>query len=48
MVGLELAFVAAGVVVALAHLILDSMTESGVYFITRRFALAHFGSGTRC
>ena len=40
----EVAFVAAGVVVALAHLLLDSLTERGVYFVTKRVALAHFGS----
>jgi hypothetical protein len=42
---LEVAFVAAGVVVAGAHLLLDSMTERGVYLATNRVALAHFGSG---
>ncbi len=34
-----------GVVVAASHLLLDSMTERGVYVVTKRFALAHFGSG---
>ena len=42
---LEAAFVGAGVVVALAHLLLDSLTERGVYFVTKCMALAHFGSG---
>jgi Protein of unknown function (DUF1286) len=43
--GPEVAYVAAGVVVAGAHLLLDSLTERGVYLLTRRLALAHFGSG---
>ena len=42
---LEEVFLVGGVVAALAHLFLDSMTEKGVYFITNRFALTHFGSG---
>ena len=43
--GLETAFVASGVVAALAHLLLDSLTERGVYLVKGRGALAHFGSG---
>ena len=43
--GLEEAMVVAGVVVAMAHLLLDSMTERGVYFLSGRIALAHFRSG---
>jgi len=35
----------AGVVVALSHLFLDALTERGVYFLTRRVALAHFRTG---
>ena len=42
--GLEFTFVAAGVVVAVAHLLLDSLTERGVYLVTGRVALAHFRS----
>ena len=34
-----------GVVAACSHLLLDSMTEGGVYFTTRRIALAHFSNG---
>lgn len=41
---LEGAFVAAGVVVALAHLFLGSFTERGVCLMTRRLAPAHFRS----
>ncbi len=36
---------AAGVVVALTHLILDSVTERGVFILGDRVALAHFRSG---
>ncbi len=43
--GLQTVLVVFGAVVAWAHLFLDSMTDRGVYFITRRFTLAHFGSG---
>lgn len=39
------AFVWSGVAVACAHLALDSMTERGVYVLTKRAALAHFRSG---
>ena len=35
----------AGVVVALSHLLLDALTERGVYFLTKRIALAHFRTG---
>ena len=35
---------AAGVAVALAHLLLDSLTEGEVYLVTRRAAPARFGS----
>ena len=42
--GVQLAFVAAGAVVAMAHLLLDSLTERGVYLLTGRVALAHFRS----
>lgn len=45
MEGLEEAMVVAGVMVAMAHLLLDSMTERGVYFLGGRVALAHFRSG---
>ena len=34
-----------GVVAACSHLLLDSITEGGVYFTTGRVALAHFGNG---
>lgn len=44
--GAEMAFVAAGVAVAGEHLLLDSLTERGVYFLTGRAALAHSGSGS--
>ena len=43
--GLETAFVASGGGAALAHLLLDSLTERGVYLVKGRVALAHFGSG---
>ena len=43
--GLEEAMVVAGVVVAMTHLLLDSMTERGVYLLGGRIALAHFRSG---
>jgi len=33
-----------GAVVALSHLFLDALTERGVYFLTKRIALAHFGT----
>jgi membrane-bound metal-dependent hydrolase YbcI (DUF457 family) len=42
--GLEVPLVAAGGVVALVHLLLDSMTEGGVFYTTGRVALAHFGN----
>jgi len=42
---LEVSFIALGAVVAFSHLLLDSMTERGVYGLTRRVALAHFDSG---
>jgi hypothetical protein len=42
---LGVVFVVAGVVVAVAHLFLDSLTEKGVYLLTKRTAIAHFGSG---
>ncbi len=32
-------------IVALAHLLLDSLTEKGVFFLDDRVALAHFRSG---
>ena len=35
----------AGVVIASAHLFLDALTERGVYFLTKRIALAHFKTG---
>lgn len=41
---LEAEFILAGVMVALAHLALDSLTEKGVYFLTGRLAVAHFRS----
>ncbi len=41
---LEGAFVSAGIAVAAAHLLLDSLTERGVYLLTDRMALAHFRS----
>lgn len=44
-VGAEEPFIAAGIVVAVAHLFLDSFTERGVYLLTKRAALAHFRSG---
>jgi hypothetical protein len=43
--GLELTFVVLGAVVAGSHLLLDSMTERGVFLLTKRVAVAHFGSG---
>lgn len=43
--GMEVTFVAAGVLVAISHLFLDSLTERGSYFLTGRVALAHFRSG---
>ena len=39
-------YLAAGVLVAFSHLLLDSITEGGVFFATRRIALAHFGNGS--
>ena len=45
--GVEMAFIALGVVVALAHLLLDSVTERGVYLVMGRVALARFRSGDR-
>jgi membrane-bound metal-dependent hydrolase YbcI (DUF457 family) len=35
----------AGTVVSLGHLLLDSLTERGVYLLRGRMALAHFRSG---
>ncbi len=43
-VDLQVACVSAGVIVALVHLLLDSLTERGVYLLTDRMALAHFRS----
>lgn len=46
--GIGLAFfVYAGVAVALAHLLLDALTEKGVFILDKRVALAHFRSGNR-
>jgi len=42
--GLEASIVVLGAVVAFSHLLLDSMTERGVFALTRRVALAHFGN----
>lgn len=42
---LQAVFVVSGVVVACSHLLLDSLTERGVFLLTDRVALAHFGSG---
>jgi membrane-bound metal-dependent hydrolase YbcI (DUF457 family) len=42
--GLEWPFVLLGAAVAGSHLLLDSMTERGVFVFTHRFALAHFSS----
>ena len=36
------AFVLEGFVSALLHLFLDSITEGGIFVLTKRFALAHF------
>ncbi len=41
---LEGAFVSSGIAVAATHLLLDSLTERGVYLLTDRMALAHFRS----
>ena len=41
---LEWPLILLGAAVALSHLLLDSMTERGVFFLTRRMALAHFRS----
>jgi membrane-bound metal-dependent hydrolase YbcI (DUF457 family) len=43
--GLMEAMVVSGVVVALSHLLLDAMTERGVYLLGGRVALAHLRSG---
>jgi len=42
--GLESVSVLFGAVVAISHLLLDSMTEGGVFVLTRPVALAHFGN----
>jgi membrane-bound metal-dependent hydrolase YbcI (DUF457 family) len=42
--GLEWSFILLGGAVAGSHLLLDSMTERGVFLFTHRVALAHFGS----
>lgn len=42
---LELWFVILGVVVAGSHLLLDSLTERGVFWLANRIALAHLRSG---
>lgn len=42
--GLEWPSVVLGVVVAGSHLLLDSLTERGVFVLTNRVALAHFGA----
>ena len=42
--GLEWLFILLGAAVAWSHLLLDSMTERGVFLFTQRIALAHFGS----
>jgi membrane-bound metal-dependent hydrolase YbcI (DUF457 family) len=42
--GLEWQFVLLGAAVAWSHLLLDSMTERGVFLFTERIALAHFSS----
>lgn len=43
--GPEAMLVVLCVVVAYSHLLLDSMTEGGVYFTTRRIAVSHFSNG---
>jgi membrane-bound metal-dependent hydrolase YbcI (DUF457 family) len=35
-------WVVLGMVVAIGHLLLDSLTEAGIFFTRRRIALAHF------
>jgi membrane-bound metal-dependent hydrolase YbcI (DUF457 family) len=42
--GGALLYIAAGILVAFSHLFLDSMTERGVFFITERIAISHFGN----
>ena len=40
-------YLIAGLLVAYSHLLLDSMTEGGVYFTTDRIATAHFGNSNQ-
>jgi hypothetical protein len=42
---LEWSVVILGVVAAYSHLLLDSITEGGVFFLTKRIAMAHFRNG---
>lgn len=42
--GLEFDLVASGVIIAATHLLLDSITERGVFLLTGRVALAHFSA----
>ena len=42
--GLEWLVMVSGVIAAYSHLLLDSITEGGVYVLTRRIAIAHFRS----
>lgn len=41
---LEVPVLVAGALAACSHLLLDSLTEGGVFFTTKRVALAHFRS----
>ncbi|MDV3278025.1 MAG: hypothetical protein LYZ69_06100 [Nitrososphaerales archaeon] len=40
--GFEWLIIVSGVLAAYSHLLLDSITEGGVYFLTKRIAIAHF------
>lgn len=40
--GFEWLIMVSGVLSAYSHLLLDSITEGGVYFLTKRIAIAHF------